>query len=146
MSSEIKNLLYDRQSKKIAQQVVDLIIEDESLIDDLMNCFFSEEMRLCQYAAWPVGIIAEKHTTILLPYLPKMVSNLDTPNHDAVVRNTLRTFQFMLIPEELQSEVYDRCLEYLSNPKYPVAFTAFSMTVCTDIAMIYPELKEESNS
>ena len=59
------------------------------------------------------------------------------------MRNTLRTFQFIKIPEELQSEVYDRCLEYLSNPKYPIAFTAFAMTVCTDIAMQYPELKEE---
>lgn len=143
MVNEIESILSDRQSKKMATTIVDIIIQDESRIDELMQCFFSDELRTCQHAAWPVGIIAEKHPTILLPYLPQMVANLDQPKHDAVVRNTLRTFQFMEIPEELQSEVYDRCLEYLSNPKYPIAFTAFSITVCTDIAMQYPELRAE---
>jgi len=143
MITEIESILASGQSRKMANVVIDIILEDESRIDELMQCFFSDHLRTCQHAAWPVGILAEKHPTILLPYLQRMVSNLDNPVHDAVVRNTLRTFQFMEIPEELQSEVYDRCLEYLSNPKYPIAFTAFSMTVCTDIAMQYPELKEE---
>ena len=143
MISEIESILAAGQSRKMAHTVIDIILQDESRIDELMQCFFSDQLRICQHAAWPVGILAEKHPTILLPYLPRMVSNLDEPKHDAVVRNTLRTFQFIEIPEELQSDVYDRCLEYLSNPKYPIAFTAFGMTVCADIAMQYPELREE---
>lgn len=143
MISEIESILASGQSRKMANTVVDIILQDEERIDELMDCFFSEHMRTCQHAAWPVGILAEKHPTILLPYLPRMVSNMDVAQHNAVIRNTLRTFQFMDIPESLQSEVYDRCLEYLSNPKYPIAFTAFGMTVCTNIAMEYPELKEE---
>lgn len=143
MISEIESILAAGQSRKMANIVIDIILQDESRIDELMHCFFSDHLRTCQHAAWPVGILAEKHPTILLPYLPRMVSNLDNPKHDAVVRNTLRTFQFIEIPEELQSEVYDRCLEYLSNPRYPIAFTAFAMTVCADIAIQYPELREE---
>lgn len=143
MISEIESILAAGQSRKMANIVIDIILQDESRIDELMQCFFSDHLRTCQHAAWPVGILAEKHPTILLPYLPKMVTNLDEPKHDAVVRNTLRTFQFIEIPEELQSDVYDRCLEYLSNPKHPIAFTAFGMTVCADIAMQYPELREE---
>ncbi len=143
MMGEIESILANGQSRKMANTIVDIIIQDEQKIEELMQCFFSEHMRTCQYAAWPVGILAEKHPTLLLPYLPRMVCNMDNAQHDAVIRNTLRTFQFMEIPEELQSEVYDKCLEYLSNPKYPIAFTAFGMTVCTNIAMQYPELKEE---
>lgn len=143
MVSEIESILAAGQSRKMANILIDIILQDESRIDELMECFFSDHLRTCQHAAWPVGILAEKHPSILLPYLSRMVSNLDEPKHDAVVRNTLRTFQFMEIPEELQSDIYDRCLEYLSNPKYPIAFTAFGMTVCTNIAMQYPELQEE---
>lgn len=143
MISEIESILANGQSRKMANTVVDIILQDEQRIYELMDCFFSEHMRTCQHAAWPVGILAEKHPTILLPFLPRMVSNMDNAQHDAVIRNTLRTFQFMEIPESLQSEVYDKCLEYLSNPKYPIAFSAFGMTVCTNIAMEYPELKEE---
>lgn len=143
MIGEIESILANGQSRKMANHVIDIILQDEQRIDELMQCFFSDHMRTCQHAAWPVGILAEKHPTILLPYLPRMVSNMDDAKHDAVIRNTLRTFQFIEIPEALQSDVYDRCLEYLSNPKYPIAFTAFAMTVCTNMAMQYPELKEE---
>lgn len=79
MINEIETILVKGQSRKMAKSVVDLIINDESKINDLMNCFFSDQLRICQYAAWPVGILAEKHPTILLSYLPKMVANLDTP-------------------------------------------------------------------
>lgn len=136
-------LLMVGQSRKMADEIVNLVIKDQDLVVELMDCFFDGDLRICQRAAWPVGILAEKRPEIIKPYLNKMLKNLDHPKHDAVVRNTLRTFQFITIPEALQSEVYDRCLEYIHNPKYPIAFSAFSMTVCADIAMLYPELREE---
>lgn len=143
MSTEFYYWLEQEHSKNIADQIVNAILKDPKRIEELMYCFFHKEKRINQRASWPVGKLAEKNQDILIPYLSEMISNLDRPLHDAVVRNTLRTFQFMKIPEEYQSEIFERCLEYLSDPKYPIAFTAFAMTVCTDIAVCYPELKDE---
>ena len=137
------DILSQGQSRKMADKIIGMIIDGEAQIEELMECFFSEDLRTCQRAAWPVGIIAEKKQDLLLPYLSRMVVNLDNPKHDAVVRNTLRAFQFLDLPEDLESEVYERCLLYLSDPKYPIAFTAFGMTVCSNIAMKYPDLREE---
>lgn len=139
----ITSLLSRGQSRPIADHIVSMVSADPSLMPELMTCFFSEEMRVCQRAAWPVGIIAEKHPELLERYLAQMISNMNRAKHDAVIRNTLRTFQFIDVPEEVESDLYDRCLEYVMNPSYPIAFTAFAMTVCVNICMKYPELKEE---
>jgi hypothetical protein len=139
----IRNHLTGQQTKRKSMEVVDYIVSKPSAIEELMECFFDDELRVCQYAAWPVGILGEKHPEIILPYLHKMVSNLENPKHDAVVRNTIRTLQYIDVPEELEGEVYERCFNYLVSPGFPVAVKVFSMSVLARIAMKIPELKEE---
>lgn len=139
----IRNHLTGQQTRRKSMEVIDYIIEQPSAIEELMECFFDDEIRICQYAAWPVGILGEKHPEIISPYLPMMVSNLDNPKHDAVVRNTIRILQYIETPEEIEGEVYERCFNYLVSPSSPVAVKVFSMSVLAKIAMKIPELKEE---
>ena len=143
MLSEFAKLLSQKPSLHIVNDIVKTILDDKHRIQELMDCFFDDHLRMCQHAAWPLGKIAEKNPDIVNPYFAQMLTNLDSPKHDAVVRNTLRTFQYIILPEELQSEAYDRCLKYILDPKYPIAFSAFAMTVCANIAMQYPDLREE---
>lgn len=123
--------------------VIASILEDSGKMDSLMACFFDTDLRICQKAAWPVGDIGEKHPELLLPYMSKMIRQLQHPVHDAVVRNTVRTWQFMQIPEEFQGVVFDICLSFILQPKTAIAIRAFSMTVCANICKAVPELKEE---
>jgi hypothetical protein len=108
-----------------------------------MDCFFSKEMRICQRAAIAVGDIGVQQPQLLLPYLPKMLKAIEKPFHDAIVRNVVRVWQEMDIPEKMQGPIFDRCFNYLNDPQIPVAIRAFSMKVCTNIALKYPDLKEE---
>ena len=140
---KIKEVLREDHSKVHAQLIADEAIGNEKALEDLMECFFDDHYRLCQRAAWPVGIIGQQRPELIFPYLPKMIRALDNPRHDAVIRNTVRTLQYMAIPEELQGEVYDKCFQYLSGVKYPPAIKVFSATVLANMAMEIPELKEE---
>ena len=106
---DVKNALTGTQSKNKAQLIVDYIIEHPQAIDELMECFFHKEYRICQHAAWPLGMLGSRAPQLLKPYLKRMLSNLDHPHHDAVIRNTVRTLQFIEIPEELEGEVYEKC-------------------------------------
>ncbi len=139
----IRNYLTGDQTKRKSLDVAQYVVDHPSAIEELMDCFFDDEYRVCQYAAWPVGILGEKHPEFIIPYLAKMVSNLDNPKHDAVIRNTIRTLQYVEVPEELEGEVYERCFNYLLSPNYPIAVKVFSMSVLAKIAMKIPELKEE---
>lgn len=123
--------------------ILDTLKADPSRMDELMDCFFDKDLRLCQRASWPVGMLADRIPNLLIPYLEKMLVNLDTPHHDAIIRNTFRALQNMAIPEEVEGLAFEKAFDFLLNPANAVAIRVFAMTVCGNIALKYPELKQE---
>lgn len=108
-----------------------------------MECFFDEDLRICQRAAWPVGLIGKEHVQLLYPYIGRMLDNLKEPMHDAITRNTFRTFQFMDFPEDLEGRVFDISMDYLMHIENAVALRVFAMTTAANITIKYPELAAE---
>ena len=143
MASRLFRELLVKNSKEIVLQVLNAIHEDPSRMEELMNCFFDEDLRLCQYASWPAGMIADSKPELIIPYLEKMLDNLETPHHDAVIRNTFRTLQNLDIPEELEGLAFEKAFNFLANPQNAIAIRVFAMSVCGNIAQKYPELKHE---
>ena len=139
----ILSILKQFHSKETAQAIADSAASDPARLAELMDCFFHEEMRICQRAAWPVGILGKSHTELLYPYLEAMLTNLNTPHHDAVVRNTMRTFQFMTFPEDMEGQVFDVSLSLLMDMGNATGIRVFAMTVCANICMKYPALASE---
>ncbi len=137
---DIVDEIYKKQSGIQAKKILSIVLDDHAQLDKLMECFFSDNLRLCQTASWSVGMIAEKDERLLLPYFGKMVEQLDDPKHDAIVRNTLRSWQSMNIPEDYEGEVFERCFNYITSPTNAIAIRVFSMTVCYNIGLKYPEL------
>ncbi len=68
---------------------------------------------------------------------------INNPSHDAVVRNVLRILIHTPIPEDLQGEIYSFCFSNIISKNQAVAIRAFSLSLCTKVAYLYPELKEE---
>ncbi len=141
---DIKNLLLEEHSKKQSNIITQGVLKNHNLMKDLMDCFFDDHYRLSQRAAWSVSMVAEKKPELLQPYLQKMVEGLYREDvHDAIIRNTLRVFSFVEIPEELEGELYDRCMYFLGHLKIANAIRVFSMSASSRIAIKYPELREE---
>ncbi len=139
----IHDILISGHNAAIANHIANGIVDGKYALQDLLDCFFSDDKMINQRSSWPLSKIADHYPNILLPYTQQLLLNLQHPAHDAVVRNTLRIWQFIEIPENLTGQVYDQCFQYLSNPNDPVAIRAFAMTVCVNIAHQYPELAEE---
>lgn len=135
--------LQGRISKETRNELLHRVLSDDAALSELMEAFFSHSLRICQGASWVVGMIADHHPDKLLPYLEQMLEALKAPMHNAIIRNTVRAWQFMKIPESVCGRVYEQCFTYLIDPKYAIAIRAFSMTVCANICQDYPELKEE---
>lgn len=138
-----RKLLGVRNAKEIVNEIIMSVIDNPSRMDELMECFFDEDMRMCQRAAWPVGFISDHNPELIIPYLEKMLFNLDTPHHDAVIRNTFRALQNIDIPEEMEGLAFEKAFNFLINPQNAIAIRVFAMTVCGNIALKYPELKHE---
>lgn len=139
----IRDILLTEHSRAITDLILKELSSHPDRIDELMTCFFDADLRICQRAAWPVGDLGEKFPALIIPYLHAMIQNLSNPKHDAIIRNTVRTWQFMKIPEPYQGEIFEICFNYIIDPKIPIASRAFSMTVCANICKEIPELKDE---
>jgi|TARA_R110000737_G_scaffold146241_1_gene176212 hypothetical protein len=138
-----KELLDIGNSKKTALLIADTVVAQPNRMVELMDLFFDEDLRTCQRAAWPVGLLADKNPKLIEPYIKRMLDNLDSPHHDAVIRNTFRTFQETDFPEELEGIAFDKAFDFLLNINNAIAIRVFAMTVCGNIAIKYPELCHE---
>jgi hypothetical protein len=140
---QIKSTLEARHSREDAIAIKDAIIKNPALVDDLMECYFSKSIRLCQRASWSIMFLGLEAPDILRPYLSKMVDHLPTAQHDAQIRNTVRIFEEIEIPEDLEGPLFEHCFGYLLDSKYATAIRAFSLTVLEKIANKHPDLKSE---
>lgn len=140
----IKEQLLVAHSKANTEKITDYIGSNQTRLKELMHCFFSNEYRVTQRAAMVVSNCFDTHPELMNPYITSLINNLSQENlHVAVKRNTVRILQFISIPEELISPLFDHCLNYLIDSKEPTAVKAFSMGILYNICKIYPELKHE---
>ncbi|SKA46219.1 hypothetical protein SAMN04488128_107226 [Chitinophaga eiseniae] len=110
----------------------------------LMQLFLEDEYRVVQRSAWIISLVADKHPELLTPHLPEMVARMETGGlPSAVKRNVLRVLQDMTLPPDLHGPVMNACFQYLEDPKEMIAIKAFSMTVLSNLAVAYPDIKNE---
>ena len=140
----IKTALLKQHSKKQCLVIVKYIGKNPERFAELMKCFFENEYRVSQRAAWPMSFCAERYPELIKPYFKKLLDNLNKPGlHDSVPRNTVRLLQHVEIPEKFHGQVMDICFRYIFSPTEAVAIKAFSLTVLQHLAKQYPGIINE---
>jgi len=139
----IKEGLLGVRNKTDLNNFMDKVRNKDYQFEDLIELFLSDNLRICQSASWPMGLLAAEHPDKIIPHLDRILSHLDKAPHDAYKRNTFRFLQFMEVPEAHQGIVYEKCFEAITNTGAPTAIKAFAMTTLCNIALKKPELKDE---
>jgi hypothetical protein len=130
-------------SKSQTLKIVKYIGNDKERFAELINLFLGNTYRITQRAAWAVSYCAEEHPELIIPYLERMLDNLNQPVHDSVKRNTLRTFQDIDIPEKLQGKAADICFKLLRDKDETIGTKVFAMTVLHNLSKQHPDLENE---
>ncbi len=133
----------DKEYKHTGSDIAIIVQKEPKRIKELMECFFSDNIRICQRSAWTVGYLGKTCPELLDPYLEKMLYNLADAPHDAIIRNTFRTFQQIEFPEKIVGHAFDMSFKYFVCVKNAVAIRVFAMTVCSNISIKYPDLIPE---
>ncbi len=140
----IRENLEQEHSKALSLRIIDYIGNDTTRMSELMSCFFDKNARICQRSAWAVGMIGEKNAPLIEPYLEQMLLNLRTPQHDAILRNTMRVLRDLPeIPEPIIGLAADASFRFLETPSVALAIRSFSMRVLAKICKKEPDLKGE---
>lgn len=130
-------------SKENWKQVTLYVGNDPVKFEEVMRLFIDGEQKIVQRIGQPFGTIVEKYPSLIIPYIPKLISYLQTNPIDAVKRNCMRSFQWIEIPEDYVGDLFDLGMLYLRTQVEPKAVKAFSMTVLRQICERYPELTNE---
>lgn len=140
----IREELLKEHSKKQALKIASYACSSPKHFKELMNCFLKNEYRIAQRAAWSVSWAAIKNPSIILPFIPRLVNQLERKDvHNAVTRNTVRILQKIDIPPEYHGQVMNICFRFIETPSTPVAIKAFSLTTLFNLSQHYPEIKQE---
>ncbi|HXB30284.1 MAG TPA: hypothetical protein VNW49_10720 [Puia sp.] len=125
-------------------RIIKYIGDKELRFAELMKLFFKGEYRLTQHAAWPMSYCIRKHPILAKPYFKKFIDQLSDSNaHPAARRNIVRLLQFVEIPKRFHGKLMDICFQFINNPEEAVAVKAFSFSILSNLAEIYPEILPE---
>lgn len=139
----IKSLLDQGHSKLLRNDIIEYVGHSKARMKALMHFFFHKNMQYNQRSSWAVGEIGVADFKMVEPYLDSMIKAMSEHKHDAIVRNVLRIFENMDIPEQIEGPLCDKCFEYLENPHYAIAIRAFSLSVLHRIVKKHPDLQPE---
>src|SRR4026207_2240722 len=141
---DLQEEILKEHSKKQCDKIVRWVGKSQKRFDDLFHLFLTGQYRVIQRAAWPVSYCVIAHPGFIKHNFSKLIKNLHKEGlHNSVKRNTVRLLQHLEIPEKYQGEVLEICFNYISSPAEPVAVKAFSLTVLSNLAKLYPELLPE---
>lgn len=131
-------------SKANADFIVSYINTDPEKFKALMQLFFTGSYRLVQRTSWVMSISATKHPFLIIPYLDKLIKNLDNKNnHIAVKRNSLRILEKLDVPSIYHGSLINLCFEFLADKKEALAVKVYAMEILYRLTKNEPDLQKE---
>ena len=140
----LRETLLAEHSKAQCTLIVNWVGHSQQRFDELFHLFLSDKYRVVQRAAWPVSYCVIAHPQLITKHWTQLIKNLQRPNlHTAVKRNSIRLLQDITIPKKYQGPIMDICFKYVESPTEAIAVKAFSLTVLTHLAQLYPDIIPE---
>ena len=157
MHSELyKNLEFVNGLKESRQKYADEIIENPSLLSELIQICFSIQDKNSHKACWVLELVCYEKINWLQPYLDFICLNLDKLKNDSSIRpmsklclllvmSHLKKSETKIILSEIQlQKITETCFDWMIN-KNKVASKVYSMRTLYLLGNLYdwihPELK-----
>ena len=139
----MRERLRDKNLRSTWEPVARDCVSDPDLIPVLLDLCVDPELPVQKNAGAVVGKIIDLDREVLVPHLPKLLANLKVNPHDAVKRGTMRVFETIEIPEEVEGEVFDAAMRFLSDYDEALAIRGYAMTAAGRLCERYPSLRHE---
>ncbi len=109
-----------------------------------MHLVIHEKGRLARLASQVMTNLADEHPEFFSSkHLNDIIALLQNTKDSSIVRNSIRLFQFIDVPEENEGLFFELGLKSMKLAESPIAVKAFSMTALRRICEKYPELSAE---
>jgi len=121
----------------------DICIKEPKSLKFVVETMLDGKSPHVQRAAAILTKVQDKRKRALLPFIEPMIQRLQSPAHDAVIRNIFRLFQIHDFSINQEARVMDIAFLYFQDPESAIAIKVFSMTTLVRLAKKYPDLLNE---
>lgn len=139
----LRDLLLIETSRRNTDLVADIVVKRPELFAELMELYLANEEPVSRRAAWVMDIATEHSPELVLPYLDRIVENLDRFLHDGLKRESLKVLSRSPLPEKESGTLMNLCFEWLVAPKESVAVKMYAMEILYRMSESEPALKRE---
>ncbi len=139
----LKQLLEEEHSKRQKDVITNEILQGNIPIKEIVEVVKSNDGIYAQRGAYVITGIHDDNPGHLKPFLQDLWESIQPKSHNAIPRAIYRLFASIDLPEELEGEVFEVGTKTFMSKKTPIAIKAHIMIILTNIALKYPELKDE---
>ena len=140
---DLRSAILAEHSKANTMLITGWIGDRPDRFDELMQLFIHKEYRVVQRAAWIMSHCVEKHPQLIEPHLDSLLTAMESPKHDAVLRNGLKVLAEIELSPDLMGKAATLAFDLLAHPKSPVAIKVHSMQLLANICQVEPDLAGE---
>ena len=141
---DLKNFILERHSKEHIAEIAGYIGNDKNLIKELIECYFSTDLKVASRASWIAGYAGIANPGLFTPYVSKIINGFDKDLfNDTLKRNSLRLLMELKISKRFHGKLMNKCFEYLESSDAPPAVKANAMSILDNLSKLYPEIRSE---
>ena len=124
-------------------EIVSEIYQNPVLIDEVIMYIENPNPTIAWRTAWIIDKLSVKKPALIEPYHKTLVGMLKKTKNNSIRRLFTKILGANLTKECEDGELIDKCLNWIIQPKIPVAVKANAMQLLFEICKVYPELIPE---
>lgn len=140
---DIEQQLEIELSKGNMELICNYVGNNQQRFNELMSITLKRNDRLSWRAAWAIVGSFEKYPELIIPHIKTICREFLTETNTSILRNYTKILMGIDIPEDFESEIFDRCENVIMSSTQSIAVRANCMTIAYNISQKYPELKPE---
>lgn len=143
---ELQDMINRMMSMQEAEWIATSAIENPQIFNKLLEYSFSSDKKLGFRASWTLTKVCDKFPELIYPYITDIINRLDKIDNESTQRSFLRIISLsdmLRISEKEHGILAEHCFAALRSGFSAIAIKAYSMEILYNIAVIYPELRNE---
>ncbi len=136
--------LMREHSKRNIVRLTRWVGNDPRRLASLMELVLNGESTVARRASWVMSVCIEHAPSLAGPWIRPLFNILsDDRSHPAIMRNAMRSLQFVDIPSRTRGRIVDLCINILRSVRSEIAVQAYAMTVLYNVVVKEPDLRDE---
>lgn len=141
---DIRSEIVSIRQTRHKEEFIRLFEKHPSYLKPLLEEIFAlSEYPYKEYASWILVHLSKSSQLNIQPYYNQLVDVIFKTHDQTVLRNVVNCLSVLEIETYRESELIDKLISFLQDPKNKVALHVYSIYLLIQFVKKYPELKSE---